>query len=814
MKKYITNFFNYVLFIVLSISILTSCQTKKKSEQEYTISFYDDITLINQIKTAGYEEIKLPQAPFKEGLEFDGWYLDKNIWENKLTNDSFISKALEEDINAYAYYKEVAEPTPIEYTISFYVDDKIFDTIETAGNETLVLPIAPQKDNYSFLGWYFDNNSWTNKLYEDTYQNISLTENVNVYAYYKSIINPPMKFLVTFNSNQGTPVASMMTALIESEPITVRKGYRFMGWYKESNFMNKVTFPYEVTQDQTLYAKWEQNTYHVHFELNGGKGVNDMNTSQIKEEPIPTKEGFHFIGWYKESNFMNKVTFPYEVTQDQTLYAKWEQDIKDDIVFTVDENGVLTSVSGLEGSDIRVEIPSSINGIKIIEIGKELFLNNKNISTLIIPNSVKYLGYKMCYGCTNLKEVQLPNGITVIPDYAFENCTSLSTINFPDTLVQIRACAFSGTALESFTAPRSLLSIWDYAFKDCDVLKNVELTNVNSLGNSIFENCKMLESIQLPDTLQEIGDYAFSGCVSLNKIEMPNNPISISKSLFYETAYYNDSSNWENGILYVDGYLVVGNNDLSNYTECTIKEGTIVIANNAFQNVGKSLKKLVLPNGLYKIGKSAFSGLTSLVEINIPDTVQSIGYAAFENTGFYNDKTYWKENGLYVDKWLVSVENVAISSFIVQEGTIGVADGKDTSLFPRKAQTVENLTLPSSLKYIGTRSFARLKISELKLPKGLEVLKEGAFASCFNLVHMNLEECSNLKIIGQEAFIEAQLIEVTIPESVEIMGELVFNHNTVDLLIHCKVSKKPDGWDENWSYTYREGVKITVEWNI
>ncbi len=747
MKKYITNFFNCVLFIVLSISILTSCQTKKKSEQEYTISFYDDITLINQIKTAGYEEIKLPQAPFKEGLEFDGWYLDKNIWENKLTNDSFISKALEEDINAYAYYKEVAEPTPIKYTISFYVDDKIFDTIETAGNETLVLPIAPQKDNYSFLGWYFDNNSWTNKLYEDTYQNISLTENVNVYAYYKSIINPPMKFLVTFNSNQGTPVASMMTALIESEPITVRKGYRFMGWYKESNFMNKVTFPYEVTQDQTLYAKWEQ-------------------------------------------------------------------DIKDDIVFTVDENGVLTSVSGLEGSDIRVEIPSSINGIKIIEIGKELFLNNKNISTLIIPNSVKYLGYKMCYGCTNLKEVQLPNGITVIPDYAFENCTSLSTINFPDTLVQIRACAFSGTALESFIAPRSLLSIWDYAFKDCDVLKNVELTNVNSLGNSIFENCKMLESIQLPDTLQEIGDYAFSGCVSLNKIEMPNNPISISKSLFYETAYYNDSSNWENGILYVDGYLVVGNNDLSNYTECTIKEGTIVIANNAFQNVGKSLKKLVLPNGLYKIGKSAFSGLTSLVEINIPDTVQSIGYAAFENTGFYNDKTYWKENGLYVDKWLVSVENVAISSFIVQEGTIGVADGKDTSLFPRKAQTVENLTLPSSLKYIGTRSFARLKISELKLPKGLEVLKEGAFASCFNLVHMNLEECSNLKIIGQEAFIEAQLIEVTIPESVEIMGELVFNHNTVDLLIHCKVSKKPDGWDENWSYTYREGVKITVEWNI
>ena len=53
---------------------------------------------------------------------------------------------------------------------------------------------------------------------------------------------------------------------------------------------------------------------------------------------------------------------------------------------------------------------------------------------------------------------------------------------------------------------------------------------------------------------------------------------------------------------------------------------------------------------------------------------------------------------------------------------------------------------------------------------------------------------------------------ITIPESVLEMGELVFNQNRANLIVHCMVSEKPDSWDSNWDFTYNEQYKITVEW--
>lgn len=45
------------------------------------------------------------------------------------------------------------------------------------------------------------------------------------------------------------------------------------------------------------------------------------------------------------------------------------------------------------------------------------------------------------------------------------------------------------------------------------------------------------------------------------------------------------------------------------------------------------------------------------------------------------------------------------------------------------------------------------------------------------------------------------------------MGELVFNQNAIDLTIRCEVSEKPEGWDKNWSFSYKQDVTIMVVWN-
>lgn len=800
-----------VLFLPLS---LTSCDDSQSTLQTYSISFYDDDILISEISTSGYEIITLPEAPIKDNYTFKGWYLDNNTWNEKLSEDYFINKALTHDINSYAYYEENVIPEPQEYTINFYVDDDIFSTLQTSGNESITLPDAPKKESYEFVGWFFDKDTFNNQLKEDTYLNKSLDQDINVYANYLFKEEPVKEFTVTFDTCGGDKMDSITTTIISSEPIPTRDGYTFLGWYLENTYISKVTFPYEVTQNITLYAKWKKNTYNVHFELNGGEGVSDLNVSVINEEPIPTREGYTFLGWYFESDFINKLTFPYEVKQNITLYAKWGENLPTSISFVVSAEGVLTEVNGISETNNVVIIPNQVNNIEVKEIKKELFLNNIYIEKLVIPETVTTLGYRMCYGCTNLKEVNLPDNISVIPDYAFEKCTLLEKINIPQSLVQIRNDAFAESGIKEFIAPDSFKEIWGYAFKDCKNLEKVDLNKTTSIGDMSFENCTKLSSIVLPNTLVELGTYVFSGCTLLNNIKMPSNPIEITNTFIYGSGYYNDAKNWENGILYVDNYLITTNNDLLNQQSINVKEGTIVIAINAFTNNGKNLKSIVLPEGLKIIGSSAFSSLYSLSQINIPSSVISIGNNAFGSTDLYENKSNWENGGFYIDNWLLAVENVKMTEFTVKEGTVGVSDGKsDTSLFPTKATSISSLTLPSTLKYIGNRSFARLKITSLELPETLETMKEGAFMSCAFLESVNLEDCINLKSIGNQAFSNCAIKEITIPSNVLVMGELIFNHNSVDLLVHCQFSEKPEGWNNNWDYTYSTKAKITVEWN-
>ena len=105
-------------------------------------------------------------------------------------------------------------------------------------------------------------------------------------------------------------------------------------------------------------------------------------------------------------------------------------------------------------------------------------------------------------------------------------------------------------------------------------------------------------------------------------------------------------------------------------------------------------------------------------------------------------------------------------------------------------------------------------IKEISLGGSLEFIKEGAFAACSSLEKVNLDECTNLALIGDQAFSQAKMSEITIPESVLEMGELVFNQNRANLIVHCMVSEKPASWDSNWDFTYNEQYKITVEWNV
>lgn len=86
---------------------------------------------------------------------------------------------------------------------------------------------------------------------------------------------------------------------------------------------------------------------------------------------------------------------------------------------------------------------------------KELFVECKNLETIILPETATVIESYAFYNCTNLAKIVIPNSVTSIGDYlftgyignhAFEGCTGLTSITISDSVTSIENYAFSGCA--------------------------------------------------------------------------------------------------------------------------------------------------------------------------------------------------------------------------------------------------------------------------------------------------------------------------------------------------------------------------------
>jgi uncharacterized repeat protein (TIGR02543 family) len=138
-------------------------------------------------------------------------------------------------------------------------------------------------------------------------------------------------YAVTFDSKSGSQVSSgtFFTGSTVAEPVAPSKaGFTFAGW-SATDGGTAVTFPYApgVTNDITLFARWDALSYTVTFDAKGGSNVANrsfLNGSTVSEPAAPSRSGFTFDGW-SASDGGSAVTFPYApgVTNAITLYARW-----------------------------------------------------------------------------------------------------------------------------------------------------------------------------------------------------------------------------------------------------------------------------------------------------------------------------------------------------------------------------------------------------------------------------------------------------------------------------------------------------------
>lgn len=129
---------------------------------------------------------------------------------------------------------------------------------------------------------------------------------------------------ISFVTDGGSEIEPQKVADSLSEvPVTERDGYLFDGWFFDSSFTAPVTFPFSVSADVTLYAKWIK-LHSIDFATNGGTDVSTLKvTDSIKEAPITKRDGYLFDGWFFDSSLTIPISFPISVKADATFYAKW-----------------------------------------------------------------------------------------------------------------------------------------------------------------------------------------------------------------------------------------------------------------------------------------------------------------------------------------------------------------------------------------------------------------------------------------------------------------------------------------------------------
>ena len=77
-----------------------------------------------------------------------------------------------------------------------------------------------------------------------------------------------------------------------------------------------------------------------------------------------------------------------------------------DFVFAKLEDGSGYSLKKYNGSDAYVVVPTTINGLPVIEIGEEAFMANLSIETVVLPNSITIIRARAFKNCSNLKEMK------------------------------------------------------------------------------------------------------------------------------------------------------------------------------------------------------------------------------------------------------------------------------------------------------------------------------------------------------------------------------------------------------------------------
>lgn len=779
-----------VLIILLAVLLLTSCNKEKTT---YKITFMSEGKIFAEREMPANFVIELP-APQRDGFIFEGWYFDEDYTE-MFTAAYFKETPLEDDIKVYAKWRSEDEckisfyngdaksmlimkgekygqlPVPtkngyifggwftnIDFTVQVMTDDvvngdivlyakwisederkKIFlitinnmgggniEPIKVKYGETVIFP-DNYRISYRLIGYYSDSE------YKTEYKPSPVVSDFTIYAKWERVNTT---FSLVFHANGGEPINTVAEARYDQEinlPNAVRAGYKFLGWFSDSQFENKVDNEFRIRNSFELYAKWEENGGDIEEDvititlvLNGGILSFDKITAVIGEYPdlpTPIKDNSEFTGWYLDED-ITTIYIKDIVNGAFILYAGWKENVADEkFTAVVSADGKTSTITGYNGQEKVVVVPQTLGGAEVTAVGAEAFKNNTLIERIDLPNTIKEIGEYAFYGCTALSEISNLERLTLIKGYAFAK-SGINTFVGGEKLQELGSYAFSESDITSVNLKGNMQSerMGTHLFYFCTSLRTVVLGKTEFISLSMFERCSSLSEISLTSckTIQTDA-FKYSG---LKRVELP----------IIETIKDNAFSGCKLTQLSLDGTISFGygafggNNDLVNidlgknfyfnsdisiimehspFANCPSICFNVDVDNSYYASAGNSLmskdkKQLYciggvvggmadIPEGTEKIKMFCLNGNLSITTINIPASLLSIEQNALggarnlslinvdssnqvydirEKDSQSNGNLYSKDENMLV-RYLPKNEN---SEYTLMEGTKKIAFG-------------------------------------------------------------------------------------------------------------------------------------------
>ena len=410
--------------------------------------------------------------------------------------------------------------------------------------------------------------------------------------------------------------------------------------------------------------------------------------------------------------------------------------------YDFERNGILYLVSNY--GDVKItgytndvssnlEIPQTVTYLgqsySVTNIDDYAFQGCSAITTLVVHNNIKSLGFSVFTDCYNLKSVNIEKGgITSLPGFTFSGCTKLTAVSLPNDITQINDCAFQNCPFTTIKLPTNLTSLSGEVFRRCDNLKTITIPASVSYMSSAFNLCYSLESIvvepqsknyvsedgvlydisktklikypcmktqqkyDIPNTVTSIADYAFYQCSNLTRINFPSNLISIGALSFHGCRLVEDLS--LPSTVSTIGWGAFG--------DCT------------------SIKKMIIPDNVDIIKQETFYGCSSLEEIDLPEKLSKCSFSSFGGCSALREIKISGSNKHFY------IENNIVYNMV-----------KDSLLFYPSALMHESFITPSNIKVLGEYSLCSCtNLKKITITNNIEKLSFKCLPSSLESIYV------------------------------------------------------------------------------